>query len=461
MKPSTLRLGSPGFTVIPNQFFDTLANKGSNALALGSLLLRLVPGQTGEIVLAGNTSRRNICAMLQWGTENSAKFDQALAAIASTGLVSIRIEGGNCKIITVDGRLDAPALKLENQLDATESVAQDITPAKLAPLKTARSAEAKIAPPAMRSTHAKENKLKNKLNNLTHLRAADAGRDDDDTVKNLFSHYAERFKTTISRSQRARFLASIAENHVSPEELLLRIDQLAEHPLMAVEVTSINALWHFTHLKKRASQFDQRVKESLEDLARRHSDEVSFRQALAELVKTSYGGRLDLSSFYRYFNETISTYIDQWQHQSLQQIEQVCELDSLPPPNLDLQSNDLSTDMLIPLPLDCAKPETELIPGIIEIDSVSTEPDSITSASHVSEQQNASDFIRVDISELLQTTTKTRFLEVLEKLMQDSSFNATELATFSILHSVAVLPQSSLGTLKSAATSRFKQKQAA
>ena len=77
-----LKIGTGGYTIVPNWALDALAEAGSNALALGTLLLRLIPGQSGELVLAGPTSRRKLCAMLQWGTENSTKFDQALARVA-------------------------------------------------------------------------------------------------------------------------------------------------------------------------------------------------------------------------------------------------------------------------------------------------------------------------------------------------------------------------------------------
>jgi hypothetical protein len=150
MAQNVLKPGTGGYTVFPNWALDALAQCGSNALALGALLLRLIPGQTGDITLQGNTSRRSLCAMLQWGTENSAKFDLAIAAIERAGLITVRIEQGNTKIISVNGSLDSAALRSEG------------TPTEIAPPVIALAPPAKIASAAAVST--RTGSIKNKTN---------------------------------------------------------------------------------------------------------------------------------------------------------------------------------------------------------------------------------------------------------------------------------------------------------
>jgi hypothetical protein len=301
-----LRIGTGGFTIVPNWALDALADAGSNALALGTLLLRLIPGQTGEIVLAGPTSRRNLCTMLQWGTENSTKFDQALAAIESTGLVSTRIENGNSKIICIHGELQRAVDTHESTSDSQERHRQDLAAAKIAPAKTKRPSSAKIAPLAQTSTCAEDIKTKNKLNKITHYRdiPSTISNDDDEWI-NIFSLYGQCFKSIVPKSQKDRFLSNARESGLSPEELKDRLIALSKHPLLVTEVTSINVVWHFQHLQKKAKTFDFNVREMLQDLARRHVHITSFKAAISEVLQEQQNSHLDADRFWAYFAQDI------------------------------------------------------------------------------------------------------------------------------------------------------------
>ena len=301
-----LRIGTGGFTVVPNWALDALADAGSNALALGTLLLRLIPGQTGEIVLAGPTSRRNLCTMLKWGTENSTKFDQALAAIESTGLVSTRIESGNSKVICIHGDLQRRVDTHDSPIEFQEKTFKDLTPAKIAPAKNAGPSPAKIAPLAHASTRAEEIKTKNKLNKITHHRGAEAGLpNDDDDWQDIFSLYGQFFKSIIPRSQKDRFLSNARDSGISPKEIKDRLIAVSKHPLLATEVTSINVVWHFQHLQKKAKSFDFNVREMLQELARRHVHTTSFNAAISEVLQENQNSHLDPDRFWAYFAQDI------------------------------------------------------------------------------------------------------------------------------------------------------------
>jgi hypothetical protein len=303
----TLPIGSGGFTVVPNWAFDALISQGSNAVALGTLLLRLIPGQKGELLLTGSTSRKSLCKVLNWGTENTAKFDQALAAVENTGLIQTRIERGNTKIVSIDGQLHrSDELPEDSQQDSEHQSKAPLSPAKIAPAKNAGPTPAKIAPLAHASTRAEEIKTKNKINKITHHRDAEAAiSHDDDDWGNIFSLYAQCFKSIVPRSQKDRFLANANASGLSHQEIKDRLIALSGHPLLATEVTSINVVWHFQHLQKKAKTFDFNVREMLQELARRHVHTTSFKAAISEVLQENQNSHLDPDRFWAYFAQDI------------------------------------------------------------------------------------------------------------------------------------------------------------
>jgi hypothetical protein len=298
MAQNLLKPGTGGYTVIPNWALDSLANAGSNAMALGILLLRLIPGQTGEIILTGDTSRRRLCSMLQWGTENSAKFDQALSAVESTGLVTTRIENGNAKIVAIDA-------SLETRREADHQSA----PTEIAPAVIALAAPAKNALPDAASTRTRSIKNKFNINKLTLPREPARGPHDDDDqfgqLESLLALYTSLTGQPVPERQRRSFLANLQETTLAHTELCQRLEIIAAHPLLSIETTSINALWHFAHLRKKAADFDRTAHDMITDLARRHHTSSGFEQALHDLVRRSYGGRLSLDKFLVYFKQLI------------------------------------------------------------------------------------------------------------------------------------------------------------
>lgn len=302
-----LKIGTGGYTIVPNWALDALAEAGSNALALGTLLLRLIPGQSGEIVLAGPTSRRKLCAMLQWGTENSTKFDQALAEIEKTGLISTRIESGNSKIVCINGEIH----RYSETQDSLNHAKQPInsTSAKIAPAKTNRPATAKIAPVPtdFEDISLLNNNIRNKTK-LTHHRknVANTTTLNDDEWAEIFLTYGRLFKTTVPPSQKTRFLESAKEGGLTPSDVKNRISELSAHPLLATKVTSINAIWHFQHLQKSARSFDLSVRQMLQALAQRHRDQTSFKAAICKVLKDDQNSHLDPERFMAYFAQDIA-----------------------------------------------------------------------------------------------------------------------------------------------------------
>ena len=315
MQTTTLKKGTKtGFTALPNSMIDQLLGlkHSCDTIALAVYLVRHLAGQAGQITLTGEFTQARICLDLGWGATNLQRLKRAATQLVALGVLKISLRDNNTVVYEVDANFTVA------KLDGSVSSGNSAHPPEIltAPLENFTS------PPERKTsdhTRTRIDKINiNNLNKQNHLRdvsekqeskASHKARTDDDDFLSVFKLYTELFKQPVPPSQRARFYTAARESAVTATDIANRLKELARHPLLISEVSSINAVWHYAHLRKSGARFDEKARGLIEDIARASTDSASLERGIKQMLKSSKGGSIDSDLFMKYFATTIAAHL--------------------------------------------------------------------------------------------------------------------------------------------------------
>lgn len=243
-----LRPGSrSGYTTIPNWLLDDLCAQGSDALALGVLLVRLIPGQTASIALTGEASRAALARTLGWGEKNWRRFQAAMESVCQTGGATYGLENRNTPVVTVMAELTPPPPHAVSAQGKGSAKAAEPAPAKSAGLTRTRMEKPE-----------REKTLK---------KTPPPAREERGWLEEVFQAFAEAFASRPSPAERQAFADAVVETGATPDELLTTIARFGAHPYLAATTTSPMRLLHATAAEHAAARIDAAVREHLRAVA--------------------------------------------------------------------------------------------------------------------------------------------------------------------------------------------------
>ena len=323
MQSTTLKKGTKtGFTALPNSMIDQLLGlkHSCDTIALAVYLVRHLAGQAGQITLTGEFTQARICLDLGWGATNLQRLKRAATQLVALGALKISLRDNNTVVYEVDANFTVA------KLDGSVSSGNSAHPPEIL---TAPRENFTSPPERKTSDHTRTRKDKININNLNkqnHLRdvsenqetrSSFKGQSDDDDFLSVFKLYTELFKQPVPQSQRARFYTAARESAAAATDISNRLRELARHPLLITEVSSINAVWHYAHLRKSGARFDEKARGLIEDIARASTDSASLERGIKQILKSSKGGSIDSDLFMKYFASTIAAVAPSEQSQAL------------------------------------------------------------------------------------------------------------------------------------------------
>ncbi len=354
-----LRLGTGGYTMVPNWLIDGLAAQGSDAVALGVLLTRLIPGQEASIALADETSRAALAKALGWGTRNWRRFQAAMEGVIAAGGASYAVMNGNTPVVTVTAGPTRPA-GIEARPAARMAEGEGAA-------KSANPPHAKPAEPVGDHTRTRLHNFKKekKKTKLTPLSVSEETRGGID-FSPLLELFAWTFACRPSPRERRAFTDAATETGATIQELKATISRYARNPYLAASTTSPMRLLHATAAEHAAARVDTAVRRQLRLLAAEYDRRGDLppglldkmRNDLAHAVAVQHeaggGGRLSEEVFLALFDSHYAKELEPLIcPPAVQDVTNFDELGSCP--NLDAETDSAASpveDLPDPIPAD-------------------------------------------------------------------------------------------------------------
>ncbi|MBM4253698.1 MAG: hypothetical protein FJ146_17155 [Deltaproteobacteria bacterium] len=478
MQASPLKKGTKtGFTALPNAVIDQVlgVKHSCDTLALAVYLVRHLAGQAGQITLTGEFTQARMCVDLGWGATNLQRLKRAASQLAAIGMLKTSLRDNNTVVYDIDAnfsvaRLDAPSAPM------TQNHAEEIL----------QASQENFSSPLERKTsdhtRARISKINiNKLNKQNHLRDVSGEstdgrpknvRSDDDDWLSVFKLYTQLFKQPVPQSQRARFYAAARESASTVTDITNRLKDLARHPLLVTEVSSINAVWHYAHLKKSAAKFDEKARGLIEDIARTSPDQQSLEAGIKRMVKSSKGGLIDSDLFLDYFASEVAKHAPVRDFQSVRHSDQASSPESYIPevhPRVadtdsteNLETSD-DTESKLPHCQGLTAPEgQELVDQIktgSDLSHTQTQPKALSVVTE--SQSNSSPNFQSALNDLNSTSTKSAFITLLRDFIVESQLTDSEQKTLETMLGLALVESTPLQLLLRMVATRLDRRRAA
>ena len=249
MSKNFLPKGCHGFTQISNTIIDALLGSklAPDNLSLAVYLLRHVPNQTGMIRAIGRFSQACIMKDLGISGNNKPRLRRAIKQLEQIGLLRVEVEQNNTAVFFIDGKA---VIKLH----------EISTPGT----RKYQVLGKKILPSAMQENHVPIN---NKLNKSSLINHHNKGTDDDD-LEFIFNLFRSKLRKPITNKQALNFLETFNANNKPKDQIIEIIQKMANNPWFRKNVTSINAVFEYDYLAKKARQFEVTTAETLQHLAK-------------------------------------------------------------------------------------------------------------------------------------------------------------------------------------------------